>query len=215
MNKNFFENIDSEKKAYWLGFVWADGHVSTKAPWFVVVQIKDKNHLEKMCADLEYTGEIKDRPGGSYKPESIQARVAFCRKKLCDDLNNLGRNNKVKSIPDIRKDLIPHFIRGYFDGDGSIYNSKSSSKGKKYSYLSASIIGENELMNDVKNHFNSAGINSNYKECNSDGMIYLEIYGGNNMRALYEYMYKDSTIYMDRKHIKWQQLYCPYGERSL
>lgn len=215
MNADYFENIDAEDKAYWLGFIWADGHVSIRAPWFLVVQIKDYEHLEKLCSAIEYDGEIKIVSGSGYNPGAIHYRVAFCRKKICSDLNLLGRNNNSRLIPSIPNNLIHHFIRGYFDGDGSVYNSKSSSKGIQYSYLSVSIIGETELMNQFKEIFDNLNISCTYKNTNSENMIYLVIHGGNNLRKFYEFLYEDATVYLDRKYEKFSQLYCPWGERSL
>lgn len=222
VNQGYFNEIDNEQKAYWLGFIWADGHVAQKAPWTVIVQIKDIEHLQQFANAIGYTGEIKTVKGSGFNSEAIHGRLVICRKTMCDVLNKLGRNNENMSIPNISKKLIPHFIRGYFDGDGSVYETTSTvtnKYGSKYKYrnLEVQIIGHKPYLEQIEKHFNDVGITCTYKNSKTDYMKYLKIDGGRNHRALYEYMYNDSTISLARKKDKWQLLYTtsPYGERSL
>lgn len=215
MNKNFFNQIDTEEKAYWLGFIWADGHVSVKAPWFLVVQIKDKDHLEKLCKSLNYDGTIKTVHGSGYNPDAVHYRVAFCRKTLCDDLNKLGRNNCKENFPEIRDNLKRHFLRGYFDGDGCIHKGKSSSAGKQYVYLHANFIAEQNLALNIKSFLSENNVSSVICDSKTENMKYVKISGGNNMRCLHKLMYENSTVFLDRKNILWQYLYGAHGEKSL
>lgn len=222
VDQNYFDVIDTERKAYWLGFIWADGYVSQKAPWTVIIQIKDIEHLHLFAKEIEYSGEIKTVNGSGFKRDAIHGRLVICRKKMCESLNLLGRNEDVMNIPDIPDKLIRHFIRGYFDGDGSVYKTKTTTKnqyGKKYRYehLQVQIIGNIELLNSLEKHFNQVGVTCGYKDSKTDHMKYLRIDGGRNHRELHSYLYSDSTISLKRKADKWQLLYeySPYGEKSL
>ena len=87
LNENYFETIDIPEKAYWLGYLYADGHISIKVPWFVICQTIDADHLEKLKQTIEYTGNIKyPKYSGNFKNSSQMGRIALCRKKLCIDL---------------------------------------------------------------------------------------------------------------------------------
>lgn len=221
MNDNFFSSIETEQQAYWLGFIYADGHVAQNKPWFVIVQSADHDHVYKLAEAVEYSGEVKIvEKGGGFQGSRPNARLVLCRKKMCDDLNRIGRNNEVMSIPDIPEELIPHFIRGYFDGDGSIHPSQSSAKladgtRKPYVYLHVQIIGTVPFLKEIEAHFNQQGITTSWKKSKTDYMKYLCVDGGNNLRRLHKYMYDNSTVSLTRKELKWQALYSPNGEKSL
>lgn len=221
MNDNYFSVIETEQQAYWLGFIYADGYVSQKAPWTVIVQLADQAHVFKLAEAVEYSGEVKiiDK-GGNFEGSRPNARLVLCRKKMCQDLNRLGRNNAIMSIPDIPDFLIPHFLRGYFDGDGSIYFSQSSAKladgtRKPYTYLHSQIIGTLPFLKEFESHINQHMITTSWKNSKTDYMKYLCISGGHNLRRLHKYLYSGSTVSLDRKADKWQALYSPNSGKPL
>ena len=120
LNENYFETVDDEHKAYWLGFIAADGCI-TKTNYFAI-SLKDEDILKSFKDDLEYTGDI-------YHPEynkgdNIYSRINFSSKKMCDDLRNLGiHENKsldYNELPDIPQNLLKHFYE-YLYKDATIY----------------------------------------------------------------------------------------------
>lgn len=212
VNARYFEKIDTEPKAYWLGYVYADGHSAQKAPWTMILQTKDIEHIQAFADALEYTGVVKQVKGSGYNEDAIHGRLVVCRKTMCDDLNRLGRNEQFMKIPDIDPTLIRHFIRGYFDGDGSIYMAKSTAKladesRKTYSYLHVQMVGEKWFLEEIAAHLLQEGITSYWKDSKTDYMKYLNVSGGHNLRKLHEYLYVDSTIQLPRKAQKWEALY--------
>ena len=129
---DYFEIIDSEEKAYILGFLYADGHNQVdKHKVCLELQERDVEILHKI-GDLIYID--KDYKLGSFKGCERIIEGKYCMsgpskrfyiysKKICEDLVKLGcgQNKTLKcSFPEIPDHLIRHFIRGYFDGDGSI-----------------------------------------------------------------------------------------------
>lgn len=61
-NEHIFDNIDTEEKAYWLGFIFADGYISSlnakyKNVFELSLSIKDLNHIKKFNSFMEYNGE--------------------------------------------------------------------------------------------------------------------------------------------------------------
>ena len=146
-NKNVFKNINTEEEAYWLGFILADGcNIGNKN---LRVNIKDKGHLEKL-SKLIYIDE---------KPISITDHgfgpiyyFSCTKKEIINNLNNYGvvpRKSKIAKFPIIKEHLYRHFIRGLFDGDGSICYTMD----KNYRRYQFSIVGTEQLMKKIYDIF--------------------------------------------------------------
>lgn len=220
VNEDYFREIDTEEKAYWLGFIWADGYVAQKAPWFLCVQIKDHDHLEKFASSIEYRGEIKfPKYSGAFAGSTQQSRLTICRKSICDRLNLLGKNNKDFSIPDINPDLIRHFLRGFFDGDGGLSRYiKNTTKNRKiysYDYLEVFFTCNLTMMESIKELFNTLDIKYSIKKSKTEWIKYISIQKKESVSMLYMYMYENSNINLERKYIKWKHYYSSLDEKSL
>lgn len=125
-----FDCVDSEEKAYWLGFIYADGNISkhntSKESYSTVIALKatDIEHLYKFCELLKYPKEnVKVYSKKLYDTFYEQCRVDLRSRHMWESLNKLGVipcKTLVITFPDksIFKDesLVRHFIRGYFDG---------------------------------------------------------------------------------------------------
>ena len=59
VNEKYFDIIDNEEKAYWLGYIYADGYSAQKSPWFLCIQTIDKNHIEKF-SNIIRTHQLHD-----------------------------------------------------------------------------------------------------------------------------------------------------------
>ena len=122
-NRHFFDVIDTEAKAYWLGFVAADGSIS-KGVLKIALAWVDAGHLEKFRAALASAHPIKRRvAGGGYKPGAVSAEFSVRSAELAMALAQFGiipRKSHTVRPPTLRDDLVHHFWRGVFDGDGSI-----------------------------------------------------------------------------------------------
>ena len=125
-NDNFFSIIDTEEKAYWLGFMYADGYIiSDRDAIGLSLSTEDINHLEKFLASLNANNKIS-RYTNNINRE--YARVIIYSNKLKNDLISNGclENKTFKlDFPNIDENLVRHFIRGYFDGDGSLSKHKT------------------------------------------------------------------------------------------
>jgi hypothetical protein len=120
----FFEQIRTEAQAYWLGFVTADGCVSQSPrtnTLIVTLQLRDVDHLVRMNADL-----ASDRPL-YFPPNKAAATASFDSLQLIEGLIRLGvgpRKSGVVEPWDGPADLMPHYWRGLFDGDGTIHKGR-------------------------------------------------------------------------------------------
>jgi transposase-like protein len=131
VNKYYFDVIDSSAKAYWLGFILADGHIQKFKENTYALRVRlqsgDLNHLKKFAADIQYDGpvEIKHRYDKFYKAVTSKAVMVICSTHLCKSLvnngwfefKNYGDLRVLNTVPD---DLSHYLIRGLFDGDGGL-----------------------------------------------------------------------------------------------
>lgn len=137
INHHIFDILDTEEKAYWLGFIWADGCITNvkenklNYAFELGLSIKDIEHLRKFCkfADIPETKiKVRKNNGLNKDREYYLCRVQISSKHLWNTLNNYGcypnktTNEIFPSIKIFSKpELITHFIRGFFDGDGWVY----------------------------------------------------------------------------------------------
>jgi len=187
-NHDFFEKIDCEEKAYWLGFIMADGCVSvTQQPKLVVaLNKKDKSHLEKWHKAIQSCRKIN-----CWRDTVISAHYST---KMCNDLIALGcipRKSLKLHFPLLREDLTRHFVRGYFDGDGCIsYHGKS----QKTPHIRFTVIGTKSFLNTLQKILQTSN------KLSKVGRTYsLAVNGNKKPSAIFEWMYDDATIFLDRK----------------
>lgn len=122
-NQNYFEIIDSIDKAYFLGFIAADGclfdnKIETQQNILRIgINKKDIYILENFKKYINSDKTI------SITRENEFATLSFTSNKLFDDINKLGLHpNKTygSSVVNLDDKYMRHFIRGYFEGDGTI-----------------------------------------------------------------------------------------------
>lgn len=213
LNQNYFEIIDTEHKAYWLGFIYADGYVGDEKYNNIVISLSDKDycHLEKFKNDIEYTGEIRiSEIKQGFESEHDACVINFSNKKMASDLRNLklypNKSTTMFEFPDIPENLMKHFIRGYFDGDGSITDHiRNDSHNHRFVMT---ILGTIEFLNIM---FNKLPVNTLIRPCKTSNMQYLVCSKTEDMIQLFHYFYDDSTIYLDRKYNVWKNIIEIYG----
>lgn len=214
LNESYFSNIDSEAKAYFLGLMFADGYVDEKTS-YVVLQLIDREPMELLKRELEYTGEIRETKGvgGFSSKNSCCYRINFSSRKMVYDLLNHGMDHSdvTNDLPLLDDELMRHFIRGYFDGDGCMYVGKSTSyhNGKKYEYINPyfSILCVDKFGEKLKSLFQRVLGIENMKTVQSKTayMVYVGTRSRKNCRLIYDYLYRDANFYFKRKHDKWMQ----------
>lgn len=134
VNKEYFDIINSEDKAYFLGLIYADGFVPD---WGFSITLKkeDKHILETLCeyigTDVACIKEIKIKEHNDFKA-GIYYRLTISSTQIAAKLHEYGAVKKKSLIlqppKNIPKEMLKHFIRGFVDGNGSIFfdtNTKS------------------------------------------------------------------------------------------
>lgn len=197
-DENFFDKIDTEKKAYWLGFLIADGcNYGDRALKFSI-STTDEHMLEYFKQDIGSNAPIK-RDG-----KGISTFVVYS-KKLISSLKPLGfvqRKTDKTFFPNIPVCLYHHFIRGYFDGDGCA--SVFVSKGLRGKTMSAyySMAGTENLLSDIQAVLMDACDLKKNKLIQRKGIKVMTYGGTNQVEKIYHYLYDDATIFLDRKRKK-------------
>lgn len=216
-NHSFFETIDTEAKAYFLGLLVADGCLSDIE---VIIELasKDRHIIEKFVSCLEGNNKIHDKRKATtnyLNRESFTSRLNLRSDKMIKDLNNLGlerRKSYNTIIPKIPEPLEKHFWRGLLDGDGHIsfyqsnYKTKlANNKSKCYGYktLEVGICGHINTMNAFVEFLNKHNIET--PGIRPDSAIYQVRVKTKDCPKFLELIYTDSDpeLCLKRKHAKY------------
>lgn len=212
IDNNYFSIIDSEEKAYWLGFLYADGCVYRQGEYYTVILVLssvDKNHMYKFQKSINTSYKIREYVS---KEQTSYCRIECCSKQMFTDLINLGCIEKktlklkfptTEQVPD---NLINHFMRGYFDGDGTINSHKEV--GNKRNQVRFQVLGTEHF---VRGYVNKLPLDKTVKENitlqSTKNIKTVQIGGNIQSKKIFDYLYKDATIYLDRKHEKYIQYF--------
>lgn len=186
-NEFYFNKIDTPSKAYWLGFLYADGRVHSNSNE-ISITLKDKEHLEKFRQALEcfnhHIGKTKD---DRFLKESVIYYISLKDKQLHDDLIKWGcvpqKSLKLDTLPLIENNLMSHFIRGYFDGDGSLHYVKANSS------FRVSFSGTEKFLSNIKKVLGKEHLKLTLQE---KRVPQLQIIGNKQVKEVLNYLYKNS-----------------------
>lgn len=201
-NPGYFEDIDTDTKAYLAGFIAADGAlvrlVSRKLQLTITIHKKDRIILDVLKSEIESSNTIQHIKGHNH------VRLCDTHKRLTEALLDLGiterKSLSMKNIiPNIAKDFRKSFIRGYFDGDGSINVREVFSK-KYYSRKQVVVIRGTEdfLLGLIE----EAQIEK-YHISKTDSIPSLVFGSKEEVKKFFNYCYKDATIFLSRKRDKF------------
>lgn len=206
INENYFKVINTEEKAYILGFLCADGHVSKNGVEFDISQ-KDTDilyHIRKcLNSDAPILEYLSKNPYNESTRKILgKSKVRFNSVKLAESLFEKGlTTNKTYTLNSsilkfIPKYLIRHFLRGYFDGDGNVLYGVRYSSGIKYNI---NICGNEEfLLNTFQKYFPSN--NKMYYDTKSKQCYIWKLSSRENVTRFLKYLYDNSSIRLARKY---------------
>lgn len=207
-NQSFFEKINTEEKAYFLGFLYADGYNRHNGAAIVIqIQEGDRHILDEFIKKIQFTGNLLFLEKRNEKHQNM-VRLELNSRKMSDDLNSLGcvqRKSLILQFPNnkqVPNNLIRHFIRGYFDGDGSISINRGGNN--QYRRLAISITSSkffcDSLNNIIVNKFKVKPKYDNYVNPSTKTLV---IGGTRQAIHILNWLYKDSNIKLNRKYNKF------------
>lgn len=214
-NEGFFDAVTTEAQAYWLGFLTADGSVSEpNRSVSVLLARRDEAHLLKLQQALGSDCPVRL---GSYRARGrtyLTASVTFFSTDFIAALARLGvvPRKSLIAVPWPGPDhLLPHFWRGVVDGDGCIHRRTNG-------YWSISLVGSRDIVTGfadfIRQRFGCG------KQPTQRLNIFQVGYGGTGFpQAIAGLLYRDATVYLDRKHALALQLLAltpkhPFGSRK-
>lgn len=209
LNHNFFKEINTEEKAYLLGFFAADGTIGKNTNCMaLLIQSRDIEILDYYKKAFNYQGKYYLYPA---KVKTHQDRLKICINSPInkDNLLSLGfppnKTYKMFTTPDkiMDKSLYRHFIRGYFDGDGSIITKTKNSRITKFKITSTNI----KFLEFCKKQFEELGC-YNIKIENVPNNLAKTLYIQNkkSIRLIIKYFYKNCNFSLRRKQIKMESV---------
>ena len=215
VDNTFFSDINTEEKAYWLGFIYADGYISTvnkRNTFGIALALKDIKHLEKLKNSINSTHPIKIyKQSNGYIEGQEYCKLTINNKELISDLRSQGvveNKTNIITAPTINASLASHFIRGYMDGDGCIsYNSQRDE-------YSIKILGTNDILNYISDFIEDnlcISVNPYTKRKKDQTVSCLEMCGNIQSLKFLNAIYKNATICLDRKYLRYKNLCNKYS----
>lgn len=217
-DEDFFETIDSEEKAYWLGFMFADGYIVNNEnrygqDAFGLSLAEDSlSSIEQFKKSLKANNPIRWDYSRIDTGRQPLCKLVLTSQKTVNDLISKGcvkQKTLILEPPkDVPDELIRHFIRGFFDGDGSLVRHQR----KDSSHIAFGINFTTtkpfaEWLLKINNNIGNV-----YKEQRREHTWYYGFSGNQQVIKFYHWLYDDATIWMDRKYQKFQELLEKYGE---
>ena len=207
-NEHYFDNIESEHQAYWLGFLMSDGYNhESKSQVSLRLHIQDIEILQKFKEDLQYTGEISVINRGNTQ----YCDLTLCSPIFSEALTRLGcvqGKTYTLEFPKLQDHLLNHFLRGYFDGDGCISITQRSNRKEGSMQYQLNFVGKDSVILKIQDII-----------CKNTGVFKTKLRNRKNSFAnciswcgrkvcfkILQYLYKDSTIYLNRKYNKYLQI---------
>lgn len=199
LDETFFDNITTERQAYWLGFLLADGSVTIGGTGGAVVRLnlaaRDRGHVAKFAGDLGSTAAVREAHGGK------SAYVLLCSRTLCAALGRyecVPNKTAGHGTPKLRADLYRHMYRGATDGDGSF--------GRSAGGLWYSLVGSPAFVWDYQTWLmRNVGVEET-KLAVRGPVLSLKYAGTTQVRKILDALYADAAVSLDRKQQRYADL---------
>jgi hypothetical protein len=239
-NEKYFDVIDNEHKAYWMGFLWCDGYIGKRegirsdGRYRIEYNLKfslmesDRGHLEKFNKDINGTYPIhiyKCSTGYLKEGEKTNECRLFITNLYFGELlqekygiiaNRFDCSKVINLIPE---NLKKHFIRGILDADGSFCHYNTIDKGVDRDKFSITFSTYENILEFIESYFYKIGItNTEYykkhtRHSGEDGCCKALCFSGRQqLFKVLSYLYDGATIYLDRKYEKYLKIKEDFGD---
>lgn len=210
LNEHYFDIIDTPNKAYILGLFYADGYNSLdKQTIRLQLQYTDKDILEAIRKELDSEKPLKfikcnDKVASNGFISKDMYQLEFYGKHICKTLEKYGMVQNKSLILEfpmfLDKNLYSHFIRGYFDGDGSlcVYQKKNGKHQPLLTITSTESFCQ-KCLEILRNEVNVGG--GIYDASSHNGITkVISISGFVQLDRLLSWLYEDASLYIKRKY---------------
>jgi hypothetical protein len=199
-NSTFFDTIDTEEKAYWLGFFYADGLLDKNGSVLKLeLSAKDASHLQRFASIFQREIQVYERsPDKRNGKVYATARCAIACAYLWNALKEKGikqgntLSEDLSIFAQIPKEFLHHFVRGFFDGDGTVHRTKKGG-------LQFGFVGSFSFMAHLREVIVLAVGLSAPKLDESRRLAILHWNGNGVSNRFKNWLYCDATIWLERK----------------
>lgn len=203
LNVDYFNKINTSDKAYWLGFLYADGAIN-ESRVRICISKRDEELVHKFKQSLNSGHKISETINRRSGNEYLQAEISITSQPMVKDLMKHGCHSRktftCKFPTHINNNLMRHFVRGYFDGDGCITHKKYYGKKKVSFYPAISIAVSQQFGNELVKYFKKE-LNTKTRIIN-DKSIYSVRASNRIAVEIMKHLYLNSDLYLERKKNK-------------
>lgn len=203
LNHNYFEKIDSEKKAYILGLLLADGNITIREKSQAAIRIElKKDDLQTLeLIKMEFNTQ------NSIAPSRDCYRIAVHSDKMSKDLSRYSifpnkTGKKFLPIDKIEERYRSHFIRGFFDGNGWVTNTFHTLRGIKYPSTAIGFADGEQILLQLREFMENKLQLTHVSVHVRDGYSMLIYSSKRDVEKLKKFLYREATVYMQRKYDK-------------
>lgn len=207
--EDVFDDIDIPDKAYWIGFILADGNISSdKKILSIQLQSGDADHILKFRSFIGTDAPINKIEGLDYRSNKIHnaINIKVCSKGLCSRLREIGifPNKSLRTVSvhlGIPDEFLGDYWRGVVDGDGSIGFYKSDDCPR------ISLYGDIDVVRSFK-EFCGGFVDAEKIKINTNRNIFSVEFTGRKAVIIARHLYSDASIYLERKYELAKRFLC-------
>ena len=212
IDHTYFESIDTELKAYLLGFFYADGTISSNGRISVRIQSDDAyivNLFQKAMSPSIPISVIDCQIGCKIRKLQVCWRVTS--KEISKSFLKLGIGPRKTyadvEFPEIPDEMYKHFIRGYFDGDGCISRPwfSKNKQGQRVTIVSTWFKLLKKIEDILKQDAEILNISYYNKKGKTCDYFCLNISSNKSCDKFYHYLYDNSNYFLERKKEKFKE----------
>lgn len=217
LDETYWDNIDTPNKAYHLGFMYADGcNMPSKGTLSLILEECDREILEKLKRELHSAKPLVYEDCQHKNTETMHFenlyKLIYFSSHMCEAIAEKGvvpaKSNIIRFPNWLPEEYISHFVRGYFDGNGSMGIHDVS---KLYNHnLRISFVSTKWFCNSLKNILETKlNISCQIRESrNLNGITHdLIICKQADIKIFLDWLYDDAELYLKRKHDIYIQKY--------
>ena len=207
INSNYFKVVDTANKSYFLGLIAADGSIfktsKGKMVFSLQLQEKDKDILDSLSIELSGSVSMVRNDSRTDPAKQKMFTIRFSDEIFIENLMDLGilpRKTENLDWINLPENLIRDFIRGYFDGDGSVYISNNNVYGN--------FVGNKIFIPKLRDYlFEKSILPTRYAIIDRGNFCSFHFGSKEGNLSLYNYMYYDECLCLERKKVKFE--FCP------
>lgn len=202
VNDNYF-SIENHNMAYIMGFLAADGHIHQKDNGIEIgLSSIDVDFLKQIKKELNIEHEVKiSMTSNGYE----QCRLSFSSEQIKKDLEEYGITyNKTYNLhlPNLSTEYKIDFIRGFFDGDGSV--STAGECAIRWQICSATKDILEEIVKFLYENYQIPKVNIQIQQRKNP--LYVIQYSSTATRKIFNILYTENSLYLPRKYEKFKMI---------